>query len=261
MSFWARKGQMLDEHIKKMIDFYEKCYKRRKYTARLSKRLGIPERELDMAMVSTIIFHDMGKIFYHNPETKEPPESFAGHEILSSLVMHIASKKLELKKNMKPDDFSFYAVPISMHLAVRAHHLAMGDRLSTLAIINRFYGRFLNSTYRSKIPFILRDFLAKVVNGMGLEEWLEMREKVEDEELKGLIETYKEFTERYLAWNIFEMHEPKAAKVSMMAQHILKVLIMSDNYSASQVESDMGEERNIKKKFFVDFDLSCIEER
>jgi CRISPR-associated endonuclease Cas3-HD len=264
ISLWARKGQSLSEHISEMLIFYGKYFLNLGYIQRISKRLNINYNTFNTGLIDTILFHDIGKIVFHESLNEyESPSSFQYHEIMSSLILHLISNNYKLKKNYDLHKFSINdLIVLSVHTAILSHLTTMGLRISIEAL-DKVYKKYINnSSIREKlseiIVLLLEDIVEYVKNDFpefksyinNIIKTIDSRIIVNNMEFLQY-KQYKDVFMKYLL-PIYLLAETKPlyVKVSIIATRYLKILMLADNFSACK-----GDVKN--KKYFLDFNPYC----
>ena len=260
---WAREGQTLPQHISEMLNFYGKCFLKSGYVQKVSRRLKIDCDIFNFGIIDAILFHDVGKIIFHK-SLHEPvsPSSFPHHEIMSSLLLHLVSDKYKLKRNYDLHRFNINdLIALSVHTTILAHHTPMGEeRIIGSHNLDEVYKRYRNGNIKEKIfeaiTFMLEETMNNVEDGFP-EFKIHINTIINNVHSQNTINNtdfsiYKQIFEDHLQ-RIYLLSEAKPlhVKASIIATRYLKLLMLADNFSACK-----GEVKS--KKYFLDFDLSCI---
>jgi CRISPR/Cas system-associated endonuclease Cas3-HD len=253
-SFYYKKNrevikETLDEHISKALNVINNLIKSpiSKYMHKIG--LNDPLKFFNMAKLS-IIFHDVGKIFYqHDPFEIQEYINFSGHEFFSTYIykeFHKYCYKLytrEFKNNME--------IPIEFSIFYHHHAMDINKRKELLKEKNININKgidLLNSLTETLSPFLkkeisFKDFKIFINN---LEEKIEKNRN----NLIASIRMEVEEVEKQI-WETI-ISDNKIKKISYI---LLTVLLVADNIAAQEKRSHLTDVYHIALNDFYNLYL------
>ncbi len=78
--------EYLDQHVGRMMEYYEKIFLENNWNEVTAHRLGVREEVVDLANRVAIVYHDVGKAFFQDTIVKGKGASY--HEYFSVLILH-----------------------------------------------------------------------------------------------------------------------------------------------------------------------------
>lgn len=121
--------EYLDEHIDKMIEYYERLYAGTSWNKITSRRLGISPEVVDTANRIAIVYHDLGKAFFQEQMIRDRGARY--HECFSVLLLQETRHNLMKYFNGLTEE-----VYLAVTWSIIVHHLSLrGNSLTTCLLI------------------------------------------------------------------------------------------------------------------------------
>ncbi|MCE4599083.1 MAG: HD domain-containing protein [Desulfurococcales archaeon] len=151
--------ETLRKHIRTMYELYAELFRDRGWARIASKRVGLDEEELDLAVRLTIAFHDAGKAFYQDRIARGKGAPL--HEAYSILILRDYIDFNKLSRQL--DDHAI----MSIIWSILTHHLSMRsprDVLQVLGGTSDFGHIPREARLDTTLKVMLEDAISDVVN-------------------------------------------------------------------------------------------------
>lgn len=206
--------EYLDEHVDKMIEYYEEIFLTTNWNKVTSQRIGVSEEIVDLVNRIAIIYHDLGKAFFQDSIAKGGGASY--HEYFSALILQQTFPYIKEYYDDLTNDL-FHAITWS----IIVHHLSLRRNIRNPLHVLIRPSIILRSTCRRSISETIAQAISEIIKSK-----LRLNIRVEPK-----VYSLDDLRKSFIAYNLdkwFKQYYPLALRIT-------RVLIVTDTLAAQDL--------------------------